>query len=109
MEPTTRRQMPGVTTAMVEATAQSIAQSHRLPISADFIKAFASLYDVDAFNAANLAQALQSQGAISWDTMKLEHLKFFLAVHERTRAQVVMLRSFWMAEKSIKEAVLVGK
>lgn len=109
MNPKTRAQMPNVTPEMVEATAHSIAASNRLSIPADLIKALAGLYNVDAFNAVNLAQALQNQGAISWDAMKLEHLEFFEAVHEITRAQVVMLRAVWMAEKGIKGTVPIGK
>lgn len=109
MNPKTRAQMPNVTPAMVEATAHAAAASHRPAIPADLIKAFARLYNVDAFNAVSLAQALQNQGAISWDAMKLHHLKFFEAVHEITRAQVVMLRAVWMAEKGIKGTVPIGK
>lgn len=109
MNPKTRSQMPNVTPEMVEATAHSIAASNRLPIPADLIKAFARLYNVDAFNAVDLAQALQNRGAISWDAVKLGHLKFFEAVHESTRFQVLMLRAVWMAEKGIKGSVPIGK
>ncbi len=108
MTPQQNQTMPSVSPEMIEQAARSLADQHGIAIPDNALKAFCRLYDVDDFDATRIAQALQGCGAISWDSLSLQHLRLFEETHKVAKSQAFLLRAAWMTQHGIAGKVRIG-